>query len=85
MSFESEHDRIEKNLTLHPPQTPGVGARMDELRADAKRFSHLIDQLVPSSREKSMALTDVEDALMHAIAGVARNQEQLTDQGVDVG
>lgn len=81
----SQTDRIEHNLTLHPPSSPAVGAVMDEVRRVFKDASHRVDELVPDSREKSMALTDLEDGCMHAIAGLARNQALLDDDGPGAG
>lgn len=73
----SQTERIEHNLTLHPPLTPAVAAVMDDLRAEFKALSHKVDELVPDCREKSQALTDLEDGCQHAIGGVARNQHLI--------
>lgn len=83
MDHSSNTDRIEHNLTVHPPQSPEVGVVMDELRAGMKELSHLVDRLVPDGREKSMALTDLEDACMHAIAGLARSQHLVAPEAAD--
>ena len=39
----------------------------------AKMFSDLVDNLVPKSREASLAQTKIEEAVMWANAGIARN------------
>lgn len=75
--FESQTDRIERDLTLHPPEHPIVGRVMDELRAALKGASHTVDRLVPDSREKSQALSAIELAVFHSIAGVARDQAKV--------
>ena len=71
---EQLHQRVEDDLTLHPPQTAEVAARMDEIRYAAKEFAHLvIDQGAPG-RELSTALSRIEEACFYAIASVARSQ-----------
>lgn len=67
--------RVENDLTLHPPTSEGVGERMDVMRNAAKDFAHIvIEQGYTPSREVSLALTKIEEALFYAIASVARNQ-----------
>lgn len=64
--------QIEKAFTYRPP----VGdqpLRYERLREDAKTFAYLIDRYCPESREKSLALTHVENAVMWANAAIARN------------
>lgn len=76
--FSTNGDRIERDATLHPPLSPAIGERMDAVRASVKGLAHLIDELVPDGREKSMALTSlIDEALPHAIAGIARNQHLI--------
>lgn len=70
------HDRVEHDLTLHPPRDGLVAERLDEIRTAGKEFAHTLIACVDlPCRELSMALTDVEDAVQHAIAGIVRNQE----------
>ena len=47
--------------------------RYQEIRTLAKMFSDLVDNLVPKSREASLAQTKIEEAMMWANAGIARN------------
>ena len=47
--------------------------RYQEIRTLAKMFSDLVDDLVPKSREASLAQTKIEEAVMWANAGIARN------------
>ena len=59
------------------PNTGGVNyskdKRYQEIRTLAKMFSDLVDNLVPKSREASLAQTKIEEAVMWANAGIARN------------
>lgn len=63
---------IEKNFTYHPPK-PGQPEKYQALREKAKELAALIDNTVPKSREQSLALTNLEQAVFWANAGIARN------------
>lgn len=71
MAKEQLHERIEHELTLHPP-TSEQAQRMDKVRAQAKAFAHLVVELCPEGRELSLFLTEVDSALRWAIASIAR-------------
>jgi len=68
--------RVEHDLTLHPPTSEAIGKRMDILRAQAKKFAHAVVAQCPEKREQSLALTKIEEALFWAIAGIARYQDE---------
>lgn len=63
---------IENNFRYHPPK-PGQPEKYESLRAKAKELAVLMDELCPSSREKSVALTELETSVMWANAAIARN------------
>jgi len=67
------HERVEHNMTNHPPRDYRVVAAFDQLRIAGKAFAHAIVDLCPESREQSLALTAAEEALMWAVASVARD------------
>lgn len=60
------------NFTYHEP-FEDTAKRYQEIRTLAKMFSDLVDNLVPKSREASLAQTKIEEAVMWANAGIARN------------
>lgn len=64
---------IERRFTYHPPK-PGQPERYEALRNKAKEFALLIVELTPSSREQSLALTELEYCTMMANAAIARNE-----------
>lgn len=66
-------DKINKAFTYHPPKGDQP-ERYERLRAAAKDLALLIHDLVPYSREQSLALTKLEEASMWANAGIARNE-----------
>ena len=63
---------IEDNFTYHSPKD-GQPAMYQAIREKAKELAYLIDELVPDSREKSLAMTKLEECSMWANAGIARN------------
>jgi hypothetical protein len=63
--------RVDRDFTYHPPTTAQV-AVYEEIRDQGKIFAHLLVDLCPISRELSLALTHLEQAVMWANAAVAR-------------
>ena len=65
--------RIENVFTYHTPKE-GQPEKYELLRAKAKELAYLIDELCPNSREKSLAMTKLEESSMWANASIARNE-----------
>jgi len=63
---------LENNFTYHSPK-PGQPELYQALREKAKELAALILASVPESRERSVALTELETAVFWANAGIARN------------
>lgn len=66
-------ERIESDFTYHPPKGDQV-ERYAMIRAAAKTLAHDIVTITPESREQSLALTNLEQAVMWANAAIARNE-----------
>jgi hypothetical protein len=67
---------IERNFNFHPPGATSKGsAAHSVIRQKAKELAQLIDDLSPkdAGREKALALTKVEEAMMWACAGICRH------------
>jgi hypothetical protein len=64
-------EQIETNFVYHKP-VGNQPERYTSLREAAKAFAHMINNLVPSGREKSLALTKLEECVMHANSGISR-------------
>lgn len=62
-------------LSYHP-LTEGRAEIHEQLRAAAKEFAGVLDDLCPPSREHSLAFTAVQDALMWANAAVAIHDDR---------
>lgn len=67
-----DREQIETNFTYHPPRESQRQNHL-MLRARAKELALLIDRLCPDSREKALALTQLEQCLMWANASLVRN------------
>lgn len=66
------NETIENNFRSHELSDKNKWAS-NEIRQAAKRFAYLIERNVPNSREKSLAMTNLEQAVFWANAGIARN------------
>lgn len=64
-------DRIENNFRYHAPKE-GQAERYVAIREKAKELAYMIEAACPDSREKSLAMTDLEQAVMWANASIAR-------------
>lgn len=60
-------------FTYHPPKD-GQPARYQRIRDAAGTLALLLNGECPDSREKSLAVTHLEDAVMWANAAIARNE-----------
>ncbi|GAB6989575.1 Acb2/Tad1 domain-containing protein [Paenibacillus pini] len=64
---------LENNFSYHPPKE-GQSEKYDNIRCKAKELAYLINDLAPKSRENSLAMTNLEQAVFWANAGIARNE-----------
>jgi hypothetical protein len=73
--------QIENNFRYHSPQGDQP-QRYEAIRSTAKELALSIDALCPESREKSLAMTNLEQAVMWANASIARNEYQTNGETV---
>lgn len=66
-------DDLQRRFTYHAPQE-GQPARYELIRDYAHGLASLINHQCPESREKSLAVTHLEEAVMWANAAIARNE-----------
>lgn len=64
---------LQSIFSYHAPKE-GQPARYEALRAKAREFAELIASATPASREQSVALTNVQQAVMWANAAIAINE-----------
>lgn len=67
-------DQLQNIFTYHAPFGDQSG-RYEALRAHARGMALLIDKLCPDSREKSLAITNLQQAIMWANASIAINEK----------
>lgn len=64
---------LENIYTYHAPR-PDQTSRYTEIRLNAKKLAELFEMYCPESRELSLAMTKLEEAVMWANASIARNE-----------
>ena len=73
MISEADSKKIEAAFTYHTPKADQP-QRYVEVRDQAKALALKMTELCPPSRELSLALTNLEQAVMWANAGIARSE-----------
>lgn len=66
-------DYMEKIFTYHQPKDDQP-KRYEAIRNKAKEMACMLNDLCPESRERSLALTKLEESVMWANASIARNE-----------
>lgn len=67
------YEDLENRFTYHAPKE-NQPMRYEEIRQRAKELAESLVALCPESRELSLALTNLEQAVMWANASIARNE-----------
>lgn len=70
-----DNPRIENNFIYHAP-TESQRVIYEWLRATFKNLAYDIEFNCPDSREKALAMTNLEQAMHWANAAIARNPEE---------
>ena len=66
------NDVIERNFSHHVPSEVGI-VNILKIREKAKEFACLINEVCPEGRERSLAMTKLEEVMFWANASIARN------------
>lgn len=72
MLNRADQEQLDNNFTYHAPND-FQRALYDILRASAKCQASIVMLACPASRERSLAITKIEEAVMWANAAIARN------------
>ena len=75
------NEQIENTFTYHAPFGTQV-KRYQDLRDEAKSFARTIQLACPESREKSLALTSLQQTCMWANASIAINESDVPHDAV---
>lgn len=70
---EKDQKNLDNNFVYHPPKD-GQNTKYETLRSEAKALAETLCFLCPPSRELSIALTNLEQAVFWANAAIARNE-----------
>lgn len=73
-SKEELRARVANDLSYHQPTNPMVGMQHDEIRAILRQTASNLIDLTPVSREQSLMLTAIEEAMHWANSAVAKYQ-----------
>lgn len=73
---------IRNRFNYHPPKDDQTKRAHETVRRMCLNLADDIDTLVPEGREKSLAITKLEEVMMWANAGIARceNYVEVMDQ-----
>jgi len=71
----TEQDRIAHDFGYHAPTTPEIAKRHEDIRAQCRQLAQWLAEKLPAGRERSLALTKVEEAGHWANAAIARTQQ----------
>lgn len=79
----NQNGKMDNDLenTYHAPKE-GQPAKYEQLRATGKTLAYMIKNLVPNSREQSLALTKLEEVIFWANAGIARTNNPQAEPAV---
>ena len=66
-------DDLDNRFTYHSPKGT-QNERYVAMRESARRLAYQILESTPSSREQSLAITSLEEAIFWANASIARNE-----------
>ncbi|MFW6002225.1 MAG: DUF7681 family protein [archaeon] len=68
-----EISEIQLRFTYHKPTEKKI-EDYGTIRSSAENFANRLNQLCPESREKSLAITKLEEVVMWANASIARRE-----------
>lgn len=74
---------LTNRFTYHEPR-PGQPVLYNAIRATALRFATLLTALMPPGRERSLAVTHLEEAVFWANAGIARTGAAASPIAVNI-
>ncbi|KIX13793.1 Acb2/Tad1 domain-containing protein [Dethiosulfatarculus sandiegensis] len=66
-----EHRELMNRFTYHAPKE-GQPEKYEAMRAEALKLAELVNDSCPESREKSLALTKLDEVVFWANAAIAR-------------
>jgi hypothetical protein len=74
---------IERRFKYHEPPDQETIEKYQDIRAFGLQFAYLVNSLCPEGREKALAVTKIEEAVMWANASIARGTEKQEEDNED--
>lgn len=74
-----DYDKLEEIFRYHEP-VGNQTERYEYLRDEARSLAHTIQSLTPKSREQSLAITSLQQAVMWANAAIAINESNKSGE-----
>ncbi len=74
---ERLHEQVELTLTNRPLVDSSLESRLETISAELRMAGHAMVDLCPPSRELSLALTSLQEAIMMAVAAIVLHQERI--------
>lgn len=71
-----KYSEIALRFTYHSVAAPAKIRALQDIRRTARALAHLVNVVVPEGREQATAITKLEEAVMWANAGIARQQDE---------
>lgn len=68
-----DQKELDNRFSYHAPKGDQT-ARYETIRSEARHLASVLDATCPDSREKSLAMTHLEQAVMMANASIARRE-----------
>ena len=69
---EAPNDELDNRFTYHPPTDEQVD-KYQQIRDHARAMAYMLMDFCPNSRERSLALTHLDETVMWANASIARH------------
>lgn len=63
---------LRNRFAYHPPKTPERSEDHQKIRSECSIFAGMLDHVLPEGREKSLAMTKLEEVMFWANAAIAR-------------
>jgi hypothetical protein len=67
------YEELTRLFSFHPAKNEQVAKHHSRIRYSCKELAEIINEIVPEGREKTLAITKLEEVMMWANAGIARN------------
>lgn len=67
-----DRDNLVNRFTYHAPDDTRV-QKHEQIRSECLDMADLLNELLPEGREKSLAITHLEEVMMWSNAAIARN------------